>query len=122
MEIKEKIKEVIQKISLNIPEVKEVMVLTEDGFIIESLTQQTEKLELISPDISNALRSMKILTQETIKSDPEEVLITTPQGHFIIYHKNDIILALWADKSANLGLLRTVSKRVLPTLEQSLFV
>jgi predicted regulator of Ras-like GTPase activity (Roadblock/LC7/MglB family) len=122
MGIKQKLKDVLKKLSKNFPEIKEMLIITEDGFFIESLTGKTEQIEMLSPDIANALKSLKILTQETVKANPDEVLVTTPNGHLAVYHGKDIIAAFWTDKDSNLGILRTVIRKTLPEIEDSLSV
>ncbi len=111
--------EVLQELR-GVKGVQAVAVLSEDGFVVESLREEGVELERLSARAAMVLGTAKALGQALGQEGVEEVMVEYPEGALVLVPLKGHHLLLFLDGVGSLGRVRLVLKRALPKLEEAL--
>jgi predicted regulator of Ras-like GTPase activity (Roadblock/LC7/MglB family) len=101
--------------------VRAVALLTEDGFVVESLLDEgAPALDRLGAASATALATARGLSQELRRGEVEEVMVEYPDGVLLLVPLAGHQLVLYLDSVASLGRTRLELKRALPRLKEAL--
>lgn len=101
--------------------VRAVALLTEDGFVVESLLDEgAPPVDRLGAASATALATARGLSQELGRGEVEEVMVEYPDGALLMVPLAGHQLVLYLDSVASLGRTRLELKKALPRLKEVL--